>query len=109
MAAELARASSEITTPFSCAIFAANNICAELGVLRPLLPAVSPSDFLGACCSRNARQMDPDVASRRLDALLTRDAVGKSFHRRRWWASLCPCRRRTRRRAKAVNRQAYPA
>ena len=60
MAAELDLASSGMTMPFSCAIFSANDICAGLTGLGPDFPAVSPPAFLGACWSRNARQMDPD-------------------------------------------------
>src|ERR1700694_4154058 len=61
MAAELALASSGMTTPFACAIFLAYNICAGLTGLGSSFPAVSPSAFLGACCLRNARQIDIDV------------------------------------------------
>src|ERR1700720_2625365 len=61
MAAELALASSGITTPFPCAIFLAYNICAGLTGLGSTSPAVSPSAFLGACSLRNFRQIDIDV------------------------------------------------
>ena len=60
MAAELALASSAMTTPFSWAIFSANNNCAGLAGLEPGFPAVSPRAFLGAFWSRNVRQTDPD-------------------------------------------------
>src|SRR5271169_3488295 len=59
-AAELALVSSGMTIPFSRAIFSANNICAGLAGLEPSSPDVSTSAFLGACWSRNARQIDPD-------------------------------------------------
>ena len=59
-AAELALVSSGMTMPFSRAIFSANNICAGLAGLEPISPDVSTSAFLGACWSRNARQIDPD-------------------------------------------------
>jgi len=59
-AAELAMVSSGMTIPFSRAIFSANDTCAGLGVLEPVSPSGSPPAFLGACRSRNARQMDPD-------------------------------------------------
>jgi len=58
MAAELALASSGMTTPFPCAIFLAYNICAGLGGLEPSFPGVSPSAFLGACSLRNLRQIE---------------------------------------------------
>ncbi len=61
MAAEPALASSGMTMPFSCAIFSANNICAGLAGLEPSSPAVSPPAFLGACWSRNVRQIEPDL------------------------------------------------
>ena len=60
MAAELALASSGMTTPFPCAIFLAYNICALTG-LKSSFPSVSPSAFLGACSLRNFRQIDIDV------------------------------------------------
>jgi hypothetical protein len=56
MAAELALASSGMTTPFPCAIFLAYNICAGLTGF----PGVSLSAFLGACSLRNFRQIDID-------------------------------------------------
>src|SRR6266404_9983483 len=59
-AAELAMVSSGMTIPFSRAIFSANDTCAGLGGLEPVSPSRSPPAFLGACRSRNARQMDPD-------------------------------------------------
>ena len=59
-AAELAMVSSGMTIPFSRAIFSANDICAGLGGLEPGSPGGSPPAFLGACRSRNARQIDPD-------------------------------------------------
>ena len=59
-AAELAMVSSGMTIPFSRAIFSANDTCAGLGGLEPVSPGGSPPAFLGACRSRNARQMDPD-------------------------------------------------
>jgi nucleoid DNA-binding protein len=49
MVAELAIASSGMTMPFPCAIFLAYNDCAGLAGLGPILPAISPSFFLGAC------------------------------------------------------------
>ena len=61
MAAELALASSGMTTPLLCAIFLAYNICAGLTGLGSSFPVVSPSAFLGACSLRNARQIDIDV------------------------------------------------
>ena len=61
MAAELALASSGMTTPFPCAIFLAYNICAGLTGLGSSFPGVSPSAFLGACSLRNLRQIDIDV------------------------------------------------
>src|SRR6202035_825065 len=61
MAAELALASSGMTTPFPCAIFLAYNICAGLTGLKSGFPGVSPSVFLGACSLRNLRQIDIDV------------------------------------------------
>ena len=61
MAAELALASSGMTTPFPCAIFLAYNICAGLTGLESSFPGVSPSAFLGACSLRNLRQIDIDV------------------------------------------------
>ena len=61
MAAELALASSGMTTPFTCAIFLAYNICAGLTDLEWSFPGVSPSAFLGACSLRNFRQIDIDV------------------------------------------------
>ena len=61
MAAELDLASSVMTTPFSRAIFSAKGICAGVAGLRPGFAAVSSLlDFLGACWTRNARQIDPD-------------------------------------------------
>src|SRR5437016_4568302 len=84
MAAELALASSGMTTPFPCAIFLAYNICAGLTGLGSTFPGVSPSVFLGVCSLRNLRQIDRRlVAGRRLDALLPGKAVGKALHRRR--------------------------
>jgi opacity protein-like surface antigen len=59
MAAELALASSGMTSPFPCAIFWAYNICAGLGGLGSCFPAVSPSSFLGACSLRNFRLAGP--------------------------------------------------
>ena len=59
-AAELVLVSSGITMLFSRAIFSANNICAGLAGLEPMSKDVSTSAFLGACWSRNARQIDPD-------------------------------------------------
>ena len=61
MAAELALASSGITTPFPRAIFLAYNICAGLTGLELGFPGVSPSAFLAACSLRNFRQIDIDV------------------------------------------------
>src|SRR5580658_8528923 len=61
MAAELALASSGITTPFPCAIFLAYNICAGLTGLESSFSGVSPSAFLGACSLRNLRQIEIDV------------------------------------------------
>ena len=61
MAAELALASSGMTTPFPCAIFLAYNNYAGLTGLEPNFPGVSPSDFFGACSPRNFRQIDIDV------------------------------------------------
>ena len=58
MAAELALASSGMTTPVPCAIFLADNICAGLTGLES---SFSPSAFLGACSLRNFRQIDIDV------------------------------------------------
>jgi hypothetical protein len=49
MAAELALASSGMTTPFPCAILLAYNICAGLTGLESSFPRVSPSAFLDAC------------------------------------------------------------
>ena len=60
IAAELTLVSSGMTLPLSCAIFSANKICAGLAGLEPSCPGGSPPDFLGACWSRNARQIDPD-------------------------------------------------
>ncbi len=60
MAAELALVSSGMTMPFSCAIFSANSIWAGLAGLGPGSPAASAPAFLGACWSRNVRQMEPD-------------------------------------------------
>ena len=60
-AAELALVSSGMTIPLSRAIFSANNICARLAGLEPSSPDVSTSAFWGACWSRNARQIDPDL------------------------------------------------
>ncbi len=59
-AAELAMVSSGMTIPFSRAIFSANDICAGLGGLEPVSPGGSLPAFLGACRSRNVRQMDLD-------------------------------------------------
>src|SRR4051794_25608984 len=59
-AAELALVSSGITTPLSRAIFSANSICAGLAALEPSSPEVSTSALLGACWSRNTRQIAPD-------------------------------------------------
>src|ERR1700675_3561169 len=61
MAAELALASSGMTTPFPCAIFLAYNICAGVTGFGSSFPVVSPSAFLGACSFRNALQIDIDV------------------------------------------------
>ena len=61
IAVELALASSGTTTPFPSAIFVAYNNCAGLADLGSSFPAVSPSAFLGACCLRNAPQIDIDV------------------------------------------------
>ena len=61
IAAELALASSGMTTPFPSAIFVAYNNWAGLTGLGSSLPAASPSAFLGACCLRNARQIEIDV------------------------------------------------
>ena|SRR5947207_2334785 len=58
MAAELALVSSGMTIPLSRAIFSANNICA--GLAGPGSPGDSLLAFLGACWSRNARQIDRD-------------------------------------------------
>jgi hypothetical protein len=82
MAAELAFASSEMTTPFPCAIFLAYNICAGLTGLKSGFPGVSSSAFLGACSLRNFRQRRL-VTRRGLDALLPGETVGKALHRRR--------------------------
>ena len=60
MAAELALVSSGMTIPLSSAIFSANDICAGLAGLGPSSPRGSPSAFLRACWSRNARQIVPD-------------------------------------------------
>ena len=60
MAAELALVSSGMTIPLSRAIFSANDICAGLAGLEPGSPGGSPSAFLRACWSRNARQIVPD-------------------------------------------------
>jgi hypothetical protein len=61
MAAELALASSEMMTPFPCAIFLAYSNCAGLTGLGSSFPAVSPLAFLGACSFRNFRQIEIDV------------------------------------------------
>ena len=61
IAAELALASPGMTPPFPCAIFLAYGICAGLAGLEFSFPSVSPSAFLGACSSRNFRQIDIDV------------------------------------------------
>src|SRR5665213_2011725 len=61
IAAELALASSGMTTPFPSAIFLAYNNCAGLTDLGSSFPSASPSTFLGACCLRNAPQIDIDV------------------------------------------------
>jgi hypothetical protein len=61
IAAELALASSGMTTPFPCAIFFAYNNCAGLTGLFPAVPAVSASAFLGACSLRNFLQIEIDV------------------------------------------------
>ncbi len=60
MAATLTLVASGMTTPFSRAIFSANDTCAGLAGLGPISPAISPLAFLGACWSRNVRQIDPD-------------------------------------------------
>jgi hypothetical protein len=59
--AELVLASSGMMKPFPCASFLAYNNCAGLTGLGSSLPAVTPSDFLGACSLRNFRQIDIDV------------------------------------------------
>src|SRR5664279_677286 len=61
IAAELALASSGMTTPFPSAIFLAYNICAGLTGFGVTFPAVSAAAFFGACWLRNARQIDIDV------------------------------------------------
>ena len=61
MAAELACASSGMTTPFPCAIFFAYNICAGVTALGSVVPGISSSTFLGACSLRNLRQIDIEV------------------------------------------------
>src|SRR5271165_4031399 len=61
MAAELALASSGMTTPFPCAIFLAYKICPGLTGLESSFSDASPSAFLGACSLRNALQIDIDV------------------------------------------------
>jgi hypothetical protein len=61
----LVLASSVIATPCSRDMLSANDNCAELGGLAPRpSPVFSPAPkvFFGACCSRNARQTDPDLA-----------------------------------------------
>ena len=60
IATELALVSPGMTIPFSCAIFSANKICAGLAALEPSSTGGSLPAFLGACWSRNARQIDPD-------------------------------------------------
>ena len=60
MAAEPAFVSSGITMPFSCAILSANKICAGLADFGPGSPDFASPAFLGACLSRNVRQIDPD-------------------------------------------------
>ena len=86
MAAELAFASSGMTTPFPSAIFLAYNICAGLTGLEFELPGRFTLGFLGRVfvekfsADRNRRL----VAGRRLDALLPNDTIGKALHRRRW-------------------------
>src|SRR6202166_2856842 len=61
IATELVLASSGMIRPFPCASFLAYNNCAALTGLGSSLPAVSPSDFLGACSVRNLRQIDIDA------------------------------------------------
>jgi hypothetical protein len=61
IAAELALASSGMTTPFPCAIVFAYNNCAGLTGLVASVPAVSPLAFLGTCSLKNFRQIDIDV------------------------------------------------
>ena len=61
IAAELVLASSGMMRPLPRASFLAYNNCAGLTGLGSSLPAVSPSDFLGACSLRNLRQIDIDV------------------------------------------------
>jgi hypothetical protein len=61
MAAELALLSSGMTISLSRAIFSANDICAGLAGLEQSAPGSSPSAFLRAYWSRNARQIVPDV------------------------------------------------
>jgi AAA domain-containing protein len=63
-AAELALASSGMTTPFPCTIFLAYNNWAGL-TLGSSFPAVSASAFLGACSLRNLRQIQIDVSATR--------------------------------------------
>ena len=60
-AAELALASSGMTMPLSRAIFSANNICAGPAGLELSSPDVPTAAFWGACWSRNARQIGPDL------------------------------------------------
>ena len=87
MAAELALISSGMTTPFSRAIFSANDICAGLAGLEPRLSSRFTASFLGRVpveeCAADGSRLR--VAGRRLDALLPGDAVGKALHRRRRW------------------------
>ena len=65
ISAEQALASSATAIPFPRAIASANDTCAALGGLGPDSPTVSSvasrAGCFGACRSRKARQIDPDL------------------------------------------------
>ena len=85
MAAELAFASSGMTTPFPSAIFLAYNICAGLTGLEFELPGRFTLGFLGRVFVEkfSADRYRRLVAGWRLDALVPGETVGKALHRRR--------------------------
>jgi hypothetical protein len=61
VAAALALDASGMTKPLPGAIFVAHNNRAGLAGFGLAIPGVPASAFLGACCLRNALQIDIDV------------------------------------------------